>query len=319
MIIDDMYFLSSMSESAPAGNTTLYDYDTPNLNKLYNESVVFTTSYSGGPKCSPSRYSLLTGRHASRCAFAVKQALREDTESIGATLSARYAKLDGDDGIYNLMNMLRNDSTWSYYTGMVGKWHLMPANDNGLNYGCSELADTANSTLYGLCTDIVKSFGFDFVDGWYYENIEGDAFSHNPEWMVSQSQRFIEEAQALDRPFFLYFASTLTHSPEVVDALNNHDFLESPKGTLSGSDVPNDTAMAPREDIPTWSGGASYLWMDDMVGAVMTYLEDNGLSNDTLFIFQNDHGMDDKGLLTLCLSPPDPLRFALCFASMSTL
>ena len=219
-----------MSDPAPSGDTTLYDYDTPNLIALYNESVVFSTSYAGGPKCSPSRYSLLTGRYASRCAFAVKQAKRENTEAYGATLSARYAKLDGDDGIYNIANMLRNDSTNPYYTGMVGKWHLMPANDNGYNYGCSALADSVNATLYALCTDIVKEFGFDFVDAFYYENIEGDAFSHNPEWMVSQSQLFIEEAQSRDQPFFLYFASTLTHAPDAQDALNNHDYYESPKG-----------------------------------------------------------------------------------------
>lgn len=36
---------------------------------------------------------------------------------------------------------------------------------------------------------------------------------------------------------------------------------------------------------------------DDMVGAMITYLGDNGLFNDTVFIFQNDHGMDEKGTL----------------------
>ena len=185
-----------MSECAPSGNTTLYDYDTPNINALYNESVIFTTTYAGGPKCSPSRYTLLTGRHASRNEFAGRQARRENTDIYGATLSSRYSKLDGDDGVYNLANMLQNDTNNPYYTGMVGKWHLMTATDNGYNYGCSSLADTPNATLYAECKQILEEFGFDFVGAWYYENIEdNDDFSHNPEWMVSQSQKFIEEAQ----------------------------------------------------------------------------------------------------------------------------
>ena len=127
--------MSSMPESAPSGDTTLYDYDTPNINALYNESVIFTSSYAGGPKCSPSRYSLLTGRYPSRCEFAVNRAIAEGSEIYGATISTRFAKLDGDDGVYNIANMLRNDTVNPYYTGMVGKWHLMPANDNGYNYG----------------------------------------------------------------------------------------------------------------------------------------------------------------------------------------
>ena len=58
------------------------------------------------------------------------------------------------------------------------------------------MGDTPDATLYAKCKQILEEFGFDFVDGWYYENIEkSDNFSHNPEWMVSQSQKLIKEAQ----------------------------------------------------------------------------------------------------------------------------
>ena len=113
---------------------------------------------------------------------------------------------------------------------------------------------------------------------------------------MNQIVLFLIFTQDRDQPFFLYFASTLTHSPDANDALEYFDFYGSPKGTLSGSDVPNDTSMASRAEIAaSVTRGAAYVWMDDMVGALITYLEDNGLYNETLFIFQNDHGMDDKG------------------------
>ena len=45
----------------------------PNLDRIRNEGAVFTRAYTAGPKCAPSRYSLLTGRYASdardACAF----------------------------------------------------------------------------------------------------------------------------------------------------------------------------------------------------------------------------------------------------------
>ena len=38
----------------------------PNMNKIRDEGVVFTRAYTAGPKCAPSRISMLTGRYASR-------------------------------------------------------------------------------------------------------------------------------------------------------------------------------------------------------------------------------------------------------------
>ena len=96
--------------------------------------------------------------------------------------------------------------------------------------------------------------------------------------------------------FLLYFASTLTHAPDANDVLDDFDFYGSSKGILSGSDVPSDTAMSSRADIAaSVRNGTVYVWMNDIVGALVTYLEDNGLYNETLVIFQTDNGMNDKG------------------------
>ena len=92
-------------------------YDTPNINAIYIESIIFTSSYTGGPKCSPSRYCLLTGRYPSHCELAVNRAIAEGSEIYGATITTRFAKLDGDDGVYNIANMLRNDASDPYYYG----------------------------------------------------------------------------------------------------------------------------------------------------------------------------------------------------------
>ena len=123
--------------------------------------------------------------------------------------------------------------------------------------------------------------------------------------------RFIDEAITLEKPFFLYFASTLVHGGDsrVYEALTSRSFTESPKGTLYGDDVPNDTSMRSREMI--WSAAvdmagdrafqqkmkfAKYLWVDESFGAVVDYLKSRGIYDDTLIVVQSDHGQEAKGM-----------------------
>ena len=118
--------------------------------------------------------------------------------------------------------------------------------------------------------------------------------------MVSQSQRFIDEAVDVEnKPFFLYFASTLAHSPDVETALTSFSSTDSPKGTLTGDEVPDDTAMRSRAEIWSDAGNdrlkAEFLWIDEMFGALIEYLKVKGVYDDTFIVFQSDHGQEAKG------------------------
>jgi len=315
VIIDDLPFLSQWSESAPEGTdlldfTVTYDsYPTTHIDAFRAESIIFPHSFCGGPKCAPSRVSILTGRYPSRMEWVVAQTLRSPGAlEEGPDVTVINSKLSGYDSTHNLPTTLQQRG---YHTGMVGKWHIMPGDDNGRNYGCDSLESTPNAELYAQCTEIVQSQGFDFVDAWYYGNIvSSEHFSHNPEWMAAQSQKFIDEAISLSKPFFLYFASTLVHSPDVYEALQLHSASESSKGTLTGDDVPNTSliGMPSRDEI--WNEArlqegslvqktkyASYLWLDAMFGALIAFLKDKGLYDDTMLILQSDHGEYGKGLL----------------------
>ena len=41
-------------------------YETPNLDRLASQGVVFTNAYSNGPNCAPTRASLLSGQYTPR-------------------------------------------------------------------------------------------------------------------------------------------------------------------------------------------------------------------------------------------------------------
>ena len=146
-------------------------------------------------------------------------------------MTIQTSKMWNHDAISNLPSILQNNS---FYTGMIGKWHLLSTDDNGYNYGCDALQTEPNAELYEKCKDILKEQGFDFVDAFYHQNIADrpSFYSHNPEWMVSQSQKFINEAVHIEqKPFFLFFAWTLMHDPDIYEALFDFNISHSPKAT----------------------------------------------------------------------------------------
>ena len=80
---------------------------------------------------------------------------------------------------------------------------------------CAALELFPDEDKYEECKDLLIDVGFDHIEGFYYGNIKSNNyFSHNPEWMVNEAANFVGESVNRDKPFFLYFASTLTHSPD---------------------------------------------------------------------------------------------------------
>ena len=116
--------------------------------------------------------------------------------------------------------------------------------------------------------------------------------------MVSEAQRMINEAVNVDKkPFYLHFSTTLTHNPSALDALSDFTSTDSPKGTLTGSEVPTNTGMKSRATVLSEvdalgiSNGnqretaAGTIWLDDAIGALLRYLKDPSVDQyDNTFI-----------------------------------
>jgi len=319
-ILDDMPFIEQWAESAPKGNdlegltVTLEEgYPTPNIEEFRSEAVVFAKTYSASVKCAPSRISILTGRQPVSCEHAIAETLKErgtlGTGTQGTSVTIFTEKLAGNDSIYNIPTVLRDNG---YMTGMVGKWHMMTDDDNGHNLDCEALEMMPNDDLYVECKDILKEVGFDHIEGWFYGNIKSNSyFSHNPEWMVDEAQKFFDLAAMDSKPFFLYFASTLVHSPDAKAALTKFGCEDTPKGKLAGAyENPEEkTTMWTRDEVWDYANEraeeegkdallyATYLWMDQQFGSLMDALKQRGIYDDTLVVLQSDHGQVAKGVL----------------------
>eukprot|EP01084_Bolivina_argentea_P145785 255443_1 len=230
------------------------------------------------------------------------------TAYFGTSVTVPKAKLYSNDSIYNIPYTLQNNMNNPYATSMFGKYHLMAPSVSG---ECEELMSKPNETLYEICTEIVKQSGFDFVDAYYHGNIiPNPYYSHNPEWMVERAQHFIYESiHTYKKPFFMYFSPTLTHDPDIYDALFNYSITSTPKGHLTGSNIPNNTGMDTRDNIwnkalntgyNTWTRlkiAAGTIWIDESLGAIIKYLKHNKIYNNTFIVYVSDHGTGAKGMI----------------------
>ena len=94
-------------------------HETPNLDRLAREGVRFTQSYAM-PVCSPTRASILTGRHAARLHYTIwREGALEAPHDRQLVPPAAIADLPASE--VTVAEVLKGAG---YLTFHVGKWHL---------------------------------------------------------------------------------------------------------------------------------------------------------------------------------------------------
>ena len=272
------------------------DVLTPNIDSLAEDGVRFDRYYASSPVCSPSRYSALTGRYASR-----SKRFQEEFPPGGPVNIGWEPGIRGEP--CHLASVLSDNG---YTTGLVGKFH------QGIDEEEFEpVADDADPTdpevearlerNYQTVVDIVENHGFDHAASVYEGNVNGmqipDELTHqNMDWVTQGAVDFIEDNQ--DDPFFLFMAPTLVHSPRGEDQVRS-DPRATPRGYLDEApDVqPSRESVIERTREAGVDGPIDATWLDDGVGAVLDTLDELGLAEDTLVIFTSDHG-DIEGKFT---------------------
>lgn len=183
-------------------------FETPNIDQLAKKGVMFWQAYSPAPTCAPSRCAIMSGNHPARA---------QKTHVVGGRPPVPY-----NEKAHRMMapwysgRMPANELTLArvlqqngYRTGHVGKWHMAighhafpGAKDQGFDWSKSNLGVTLRmkpDRLSGFSTSKQKDkFALDENGFSYHQNNE-DALT------------FIRESQ--DKPFFLYYATWLVHTP----------------------------------------------------------------------------------------------------------
>ena len=99
--------------------------ETPNLDRLAREGMLFTQHYAGAPVCAPSRYMLLTGKHSAHAYIRGNDEWGDRGPVWDYRAMARDSTLEGQRplpaGEVLLPARLK---AVGYRTGMFGKWGL---------------------------------------------------------------------------------------------------------------------------------------------------------------------------------------------------
>lgn len=108
------------------------------------------------------------------------------------------------------------------------------------------------------------------------------------------------------QPFFIYFNPTVPHSSNSVEsALQDFSCRNTAAGTFSSDPIiPGMTDDGDCEsyretvfDRSETNDDLGAIWIDDSVGSILIALKEKGVLDDTIFIFQADHGVDPKAAL----------------------
>jgi len=229
------------------------DLHTPNIDRLAKVGVRFTQAYSH-TVCCPARAALLTGRHPQR--GAVNSWMQSDMHAeAGLNMSLEEV---------TLAEVLRKAG---YHTALFGKWHLGAHRDHGpTKQGFDE--------FFGIRDGFIDNFNHFFLhrEG-FHDLYEGTTEVYKrdeyfPDLMVDRALTFLD--QIGDRPFFLYVPFNIPHYPE--QCLAQHAGLYN------------------ELDEPRRSYARVVTTTDHYIGKVLDKLDQTGLLDNTIVLFQSDNG-----------------------------
>lgn len=254
---------------------------TANIDRLAQEGVMFTDAHTSSAVCTPTRYGILTGRYNWRSTLKKhvlsgwsKALIAENRKTIGGFLKEQ-----------------------GYNTAGIGKWHLgwdwnnIEAGRDSVNYsekvkngpnargfdywfGFNGSLDMApyvwveNDQPTMVPTKFTKNTG----QAMWRSGLTSDDFEHEqvlPD-ITNKTVEYINKNANKEKPFFVYMPLPAPHTPILPTAeFQGKSGLENPYGDF-------------------------VIMVDDVVGQVMTALDQQGIADNTILIFTSDNGCSNQ-------------------------
>lgn len=220
--------------------------NTPSLDSLANEGVTFSKGYVPTSLCRPSLATIATGLYASQHGITGNDPSRETP---GGKKGKEYQQLRSQiiakiDEVKTLPELLREKG---YASLQTGKWWEGSYERGGFNEGMTK--------------------GFPNPGGRH-----GDEGLKIGREGVDTITRFIDKTHEANKPFFVWYAPFMPHSPHT-----------PPKRILSKYE---------KYDLP--ESIAKYYamieWFDETNGELFSHLEKRGLKDNTLIVYVSDNG-----------------------------
>lgn len=259
---------------------------TPHIDRLAKEGAICNNYYASSPVCTPSRASLVSGKYPI------------------ATASYRN-DIAMSDNVVTFAEVLRQKG---YSTSYLGKWHLdgnaKPGFEPARKFGFEDNKYMFNRGHWKALDD--KDDGpiiyGDYNPKTFRQNINLKKITEEnftTDYLTTKTLDVLKRDK--DKPFCIMLSIPDPHTPNTVrppyDTMYKDLYFEKPK-----------TLKTPLEDMPKWAGASGknlvneleqgqmqrYFGMvkciDDNVGRILKFLDDNNLTNNTIVIFTADHG-----------------------------
>ena len=271
------------------GNAT-----TPNLDAMASgpNTIHLTRYYSGGPVCSPTRGTVLTGRNHNRyCVWSANTGSNKDDFVVPEKMPLPTSEV-------TVAEILKQHG---YQTAMFGKWHLgdfkvlpegnkkWPLSHPGMhgfdmwwgtersaqsaNLNCACFNDSKNLCIMGHYNDLPPCFNYYTVfDNGTLKGLDQPLFGDDTHYIVSLFEEYLEKASKSNKPFFVYLPFHTVH----VRYLATEGFIR------------NYTGKGYSQQQIDYLGAISA--MDDAIGKVRDLLKRYNVSNNTMLWFTSDNG-----------------------------
>lgn len=249
------------------GNTRL---DTPSIDRLAVQGMLFTDAYAASPVCSPTRAAMMTGQAPARLGITNHapghpDRFRPEGSNLAEADWTRHLALEH-------VTIAERLKEAGYATGFFGKWHLSYRPRNSTE---NPLETMLRAEWQGFDVNIGGCYRGgppSYFEPYKIPNIEprreGD---YLPERLADEAIAFLEEQQ--EKPFFLCWWNYSVHYP-----------FEAPQHLIEkyedrvGPGINNHVYAAMIEG------------MDTAIGRVLKTLDSLGMTDGTLVIFTSDNG-----------------------------
>ncbi len=226
--------------------------ETPNMDRLAHEGMIFTNAYVNAPNCAPSRACLMSGQYSPRHGvYTVGSSERGNSRHRRLIPIKNTVMLNPD--IVTIAEALKPAG---YVNGHFGKWHL----GKSKKYETGRIGDPGSQ-------------GFDDVLTTNRGNKQSRPDRHHTKQITDRAMQFIETNK--DSPFFCYVSHNTIHSPWLED-----EKLIAKYKAKAQSQLPEYHPIV----------GAMIETLDNNVGRLLAKLDELKLVDNTVVVFLSDNG-----------------------------
>ena len=244
-------------------------HETPRIDAFAASALRFTNAYAASPVCSPTRASIMTGKHPAKLHMTVwREAAKRPPLNRSLLPPVTADSLPHEE--VTIAEVLQEAG---YMTAHVGKWHLGTAEyypqTHGFDYNVGGTLWGAPQTFFFPYSGSQHFSGFRYVP-----HLEGgEVGEYLTDRLTSEAIRILKREQ--DRPFFLHLAFHTVHTPIQGKPEVAERYRQKARAGM-------------RHRNPHYAAMVHAL--DENVGRVLDTLDALGVADNTAVILTSDNG-----------------------------